>query len=217
MPVPELGMILRYAGLTAVSLLLLILATRAIGQAPLLRLGGNNAPLTGWQPVTDSQLQFTLNLPDSWQSIELITNPTAQATRPLPALAQFFEALVADSELLFLGMAEETAVSTPMVLIAQSQRLAQLTPQQYIAYAQTQLPPNVELLAAEVTTNDIGIVKGNLLFNLQQADVQWRCAHQFVPNNSQIYLITTCAEATLFTHHQAEFDTILLSFQPLDS
>lgn len=218
MPVPELGMILRYAGLTAVSLLILILATLAIGQAPLLRFGGNNTPLTGWQPVTDSQRQFTLNLPDTWRAIELPTNSAAQDTPPLPVLSQSFAALVADSELLFLGVTgEDTAVPHPIALVAQSERLNQLTPQQYVAYAQQQLPPNIEIITAEVVTNDLGFVKGQLRFNLQQAEAQWHCAHQFVPGNTQVYLITTCATADQFTSHQTVFEAILLSFQPLES
>ncbi|MCA9920297.1 MAG: hypothetical protein KC445_20215 [Anaerolineales bacterium] len=217
-PVPELGMILRYVGLTAVSFLLLIFTTRAIGQAPLLRFGGNNTPLTGWQPITDSQLTFTLNLPVSWQAIELTTDPSAQTMPPLPTLADSFTGLVADSELLFLGLDEaETAVSHPFVLIAQSQRLTQLTAQQYIAYAQTQFPDTLEILDAAVTTNDLGQMKGQLHFNLLLNDNQWRCTHQFLPSNTTAFLLTTCADINQFTDQQTTFEAILLSFQPLES
>lgn len=215
--VPDLSAILRYVGLTAVSLLLLILTTRAIGQAPLLRFGGNNTPLTGWQPITDSQRQFTLNLPDTWQAIDLTRNPTSQQISPLPALADSFAALVADSELLFLGIGQETAVRPPFALVARSQRLAQLTPEQYIAYAQQQLPETVEVIAADVTMNDLGITKGQIRFNLHLTENQWRCAHQFVPGVIEAYLITTCVQADQFNNHEETFAAILLSFQPLES
>ncbi len=215
--IPELGTIVRYVALTAVSLLLLILTTHALGQAPLLRSGGNN-PLVGWQPVTDSQFRFTLNLPEEWQTIDLTTDANAQAADPVPMLADGFAALVADSDLLFLGVGEETAVASPFVLVGQSQRLARLSVEQFIAYAQQQLPPTIEVIEADmVTADELGIVKGQLQLILHQPDDEWHCTLQFVPTNTQIYLPTTCAPAGQFTRFRTDLEVILRSFQPLDS
>lgn len=213
---PDVGMILRYLGLTAVSLLLLILTTRAIGQAPLLRFSGN-APLPGWHAVTDSQLRFTLNLPDTWQAIDLPHNPTASKTPPIPTLANSFAAMVADNDLLFLGIGEETAVAPPFILITHSQRLNQLTAEQYVAYAQQQLPPTITVSSAEITVDDLGVVKGQLVFNLPETTGAWRCLHQFVSGDGAVYLLTSCAPANQFTIFAEDFATILRSFQPLES
>ncbi|MEZ4594339.1 MAG: hypothetical protein R3D55_24830 [Chloroflexota bacterium] len=213
---PELGMILRYVAVTAVSLLLLILTTRAIGQAPLLRFSGN-VPLPGWQAVTDSQFRFTLDLPDAWQTIDLPYNPAASKTPPIPALADSFAALVADSELLFLGIGAETAVAPPFTLVSHSQRLNQLTAEQYVAYAQQQLPANITVSSAEVIVNDLGVTKGELTFDLQETTATWRCLHQFVAGPGAVYLLTSCAPANQFSHFATDFTTILSSFQPLES
>jgi hypothetical protein len=213
---PDVNAVVRFAGLTALSLLLLIFATRAIGQAPLLRVSGSSTPPIGWQPVTDSQLQFTLNLPATWQAIELTTAPNATIltnTPPVPVLVDNFAALVADSELLFLGIEGDTAVfqTDPIfVLVAKSNRLTRLSAEQLVVYAQQTLPATVQLIDADTA-------KRQLRFDLRYANVDWRCKEQFIPAKSTIYLVTTCASAARFSGYAADFETILRSFQLLDS
>ncbi len=222
-PPPPIQTILLYVGLTAVTLLILIATIRAIGKAPLFLVSGSTTPLVGWQPITDSELQFTLNLPEAWQTVELDRAPEAPGLRsspPLQALGSLFDALVADTQLLLLGTAD-TAVfpsgAPVFVLVAQSQRLQRLRPDEITRYVQQQMPENVTL---EATTRPADLAeanRGSLLFNIEQGEQVWRCLEQVVPGSSGIYLVVTCTSFAQFPRHQSDFDTILRSFQPLDS
>lgn len=221
-PLP-LRTILLYASLTTVTLLILIATTIAIGQAPLFLVSGSTTPLAGWQPITDSQLQFTLNLPEAWQTIELDRSPEAPNLRsspPLQALGSTFSTLVADTQLLFLGT-EDTAVfpsgAPVFVLVAQSQRLQRLSPDELITYAVQQLPESVSLVEATTIEGDNNTLKSNLLFNIQQGEQIWRCQEQFIPGNNRLYLVATCTSFAQFPRHQSDFEAILRSFQPLGS
>jgi hypothetical protein len=220
---PTLPTILLYAGLTAVALLILITTTRTIGQAPLFLFNRNNIPQAGWQPITDSQLQFTLNLPQSWHIIEMNQAPEAPALRsspPLQALNSIFDDLVADTELLFLGT-EDTAVfangSPVFVLVAQSQRLQQLTPNEIVHYSQQQMPDNVTLSTVDQPKDSADGQTSSLLFNIQQGEAIWRCLEQIDPGSDGVYLVVTCTSFAQFPAHLSDFEVILHSFQPLGS
>jgi len=222
-PMPPFRTILLYAGLAAVALLLLIITTRAIGRAPIfLATSSNNAPV-GWQPVTDSQLRFTLNLPKAWHTFELERSPetpTFRSSPPLQALEGTFEALVADTQLLFLGT-EDTAVFTDgepvLELVAQSQRLEQLSLNEIIDYAQAQLPKNVTLSTVNPLGDSTEIQTGSLLFNIEQDGALWRCLEQIGPGDAGVYLVVTCTSFAQYPRHQSDFEAILRSFQLLGS
>lgn len=220
---PPFTTILLYAGLTAVTLLILIAATRAIGQSPLFVASSSSIAPAGWQPITDSQLQFTLNLPETWHTFELERAPEALGLRsspPLQALDRTFAALVADTRLLFLGT-EDTAVfanGAPIfVLVAHSERLQQLTLDELIGYAQEQLPENVTLSAVNHLQDSVSKQTGSLLFNIEQDEALWRCLEQLDPGDEGVYLVVTCTSFAQFPQYQSDFEAILRSFQPLGS
>ena len=219
---PSLPAILLYAGLTAVSLLLLITTTRTIGHAPLFLAGKNNQLLAGWQPFTDGQLQFTLNVPQSWYLFEVAQAPEVDALRQnvlLQDVNRIVESLAADTELLFLST-EDTAVfadGVPVfVLVAQSQRLQQLTPDEIIKYAQQQMPEHVAFSNAPQPAAAAQESAGRLLFNINQDEQVWRCIEQFNPGSRSVYLVFTCTSFAQFPTHLDDFEIILSSFQPLN-
>ncbi len=222
-PLPPFRTILLYAGLTAVALLLLITTTRAIGRAPLFLANSNTVAPVGWRPITDSQLRFTLNLPKAWHTFELERapeTPTFRSSPSLQALEGTFEALVADTQLLFLGT-EDTAVFTAgepvFVLVAQSQRLEQLSLNEIIGYAQAQLPENVTLSAINPLEDSTEVQMGSLLFNIEQDGALWRCLEQIGPGDAGVYLVVTCTSFAQYPRHQSDFEAILRSFQLLGS
>lgn len=223
LPLPTFRTMLLYTALTAAALLILIATTRAIGQAPLFLVNRSNLPQPGWLAFTDGQQQYTLNLPESWQLVDMTraaTAPELRSSPPLQALNSTFNALVNDSQLLFLG-AEDTAVfpnGTPaFVLVAHSQRLQQLTPEQLATYAQQQLPDNVTLINMAMPEADTAVPITTLLFNIEQDEQIWRCLEHFVPGDDGLYLVNTCTSFGQFPLHQSDFETILRSFQPLRS
>lgn len=223
LPLPAFRTILLYAALTAAALLILIATTRAIGQAPLFLVNSNNQPQPGWLAFTDDRQQFTLNLPESWQLVDMgraATAPELRSSPPLQALGRTFTALVSDAQLLFLGT-EDTAVfpagSPVFVLVAYSQRLDQLSPQQLATYAQQQLPENVSLVAVETPEAETAVPITTLLFNIEQDEQLWRCLEHLVPGGDGFYLVNTCTSFAQFPGHQSDFETILRSFQPLGS
>ena len=222
-PMPSLGTLLLYVGLTAVTLLILISATRAIDQAPLFEVSSSSTANVGWKPITDSQLRFTLNLPETWQTVDLDDSSRAANLRdspPVQAVSQTLAAMVADGDFLLLG-AEDTAVfidGTPVfVLVAQSKRLQQLAPNEIVILAQRQLPDRITIVEAYTSEEAQGRITGNLLLDIEQGDKIWSCLEQFIPDSSGIYLVATCASFDQFTTHFTDFETILRSFQPLHS
>lgn len=222
-PMLSLGTLLLYAGLTAVTLLILIATTRAIDHAPLFQVNGSSTANIGWKPITDSQLRFTLNLPEAWQTVELDDSSRAANlwdSAPVQAVSQTLAAMVADGDLLLLG-ATDTAVFTDgapvFVLVAQSKRLQQLTPNEIVALAQRQLPGSITIVEAYTSEEAQGGITGNLLLDIEQGDKIWSCLEQFVPDSSSIYLVATCASFDQFKTHFTDFETILRSFQPLRS
>ena len=222
-PMPPFTTILLYAGLTAVALLILIVTTRAIGQAPLFIESRDNIAPAGWQPFTDNQLQFTLNLPETWHLIDMTRAPeaiTLRSSPPLQAIDHTFDALVPDTQLLFLGT-EDTAVfdngSPVFVLVAHSRRLQQLPSDEVIAYSQAQLPENVTLSAVNQLEDSVAEQTGSLLFNIEQGEVLWRCLEQIGPGEDGVYLVLTCTSFAQYPRHQSDFEAILRSFQPLGS
>src|SRR5690606_6195750 len=132
--------------------------------------------------------------------------PELRSSPPLQALGSTFNALVSDSQLLFLG-AEDTAVfptGTPVfVLVAHSQRLQQLTPEQLATYAQQQLPENVTLVNMEMPEADTAVPITTLLFNIEQDEQIWRCLEHFVPGDEGLYLVNTCTSFGQFPLHQS--------------
>ncbi|VAW31260.1 hypothetical protein MNBD_CHLOROFLEXI01-3930 [hydrothermal vent metagenome] len=224
-PTLPLNTLLLYAGLTAVALLILIGTTRAISQAPLFQFGGNSTADVGWKPITDSQLRFTLNLPEAWQTVELDVDGSSSATTvqdspAVQAVSQTLAAIVADGELLLLG-AEDTAVfvdGTPVfILVAQSKRLQQLSPQEIILLAEAQFPQSVTIVEKYTSEEKFDGIKGNLLLNIDQDGKTWRCLEQFIPDGSGMYLVATCTSSNQFATQIKDFETILRSFQPLRS
>lgn len=222
-PMPSFTTILLYIGLTAIALLILITTTRIIGQAPLFFSSRNTIPQPGWQPITDSQLQFTLNLPNTWDTFEMDRAPEAPSLRsspPLQAVEQTFAALAGDTEWLFLGT-EDTAVlangNPVFVLIARSQRLQQLAPAEIIRYAQEQMPENVTFSPVTQSEASADAQTSNLLFNIKQGEEIWRCLEQIGPGSKGVYFVVTCTSFAQFPRHQTDFYTILHSFQPLGS
>ncbi|MCP4418008.1 MAG: hypothetical protein GY805_15405 [Chloroflexi bacterium] len=222
-PAPSLNIILLYVGLTAVTLLILIVTTSAISHAPLFQVSGSSTVREGWQPINDSRLKFSLNLPETWQIIEMDDSDEAhnlQDSLPLLSVSQTFDSLVADADLILVG-AEDTAVfsnGTPVfVLIAQSKRLQQLSSAEIITYAQTQLPDNVAVVEAYTSKDERGGVRGNLLLDIEKEGKIWNCLQQFVPDSSGIYLVAACTDFNQFPTYLADFKLILSSFQPLRS
>lgn len=224
-PALPLTTILLYAGLTAVALLMLIITTRAISQAPLFQFGGNSTVNVGWQPITDSQLRFTLNLPETWQTVELDIDDasstiTVRDSPAVQAVSQTLAAIVADGELLLLG-AEDTAVfadGTPVfVLVAQSKRLQQLSPKEIIILAEAQFPQSVTIEEKYTSEEKIDGTKGNLLLNIDHSGKNWSCLEQFIPDGSGMYLVATCTDFNQFPSNLKDFEIILRSFQPLRS
>lgn len=222
-PMPPFTTILLYAGLTAVTLLILITTTRAIRQAPLFLASSDSVLQAGWQPITDSRLRFTLNLPETWHTFELDRTPETPTLRSSPALQAVlptFEALVSDTQLVFLGT-EDIAIfadgSPVFVLVVQSRRLQQLPINEVIGYAQAQLPENVTLSAVNPLEASVEEQTGSLLFNIEQDEALWRCLEGIDPGTGSegVYIIVTCTSFAQFPRYQSDFEAILRSFQPL--
>ena len=220
---PSLNIILLYAGLTAVALIILISTTRAIGQAPLFSFGSYARLELGWQPITDSQQQFALNLPQSWHIFELDRAPEAavlKSSPPLQAIIPQLNSLAEDNELTFLGT-EDTAVfangSPVFVLVAHSQQLGQLSTDEAIAIAQQWLPENASLVESKIVEEDARKPRGSLLFNIEQDDQIWRCQEQLVTAVGGKYIVATCTSFAQFPAYLSDFELILESFQPLGS
>ncbi len=201
--------ILAYAGIAAVSIFLLLLTMNALGKAPIIALNANTRG-SGWQPVSDAAQAVGLELPAEW-TWELVNMPLADdesdikwetAVAPLGPLAP-------DTEILLVG-----ANDPAFLVVANSPRLGQISPQQAVTALQTEAFDNLTVEETRLVNNVAGQLQADFLIKHPDGDIQ--CRQRYFTASGEGFLAAVCTPANAAGRFNKQFNDILLSFQPLE-
>ena len=221
---PSMSAVFIYGGVTAVLMLALLLTMRRLGQQPLVLLNPETNVNSGWQPITDQAIQYTLDMPPTWQSWEahhpqqrdmfadLLANETQLATAVTP-----LGTAVSDMDILMIIMSEQSEQMSRLpgfVIVAQSQELGQLSLDDTIALAQQQ---NRTTEITEITkfSSFIGDVRAAISLKMPQTPDHLSCQQHIVTGTAETFVLAACAPEARYGVYKEPLGKILSSFQIL--
>jgi hypothetical protein len=212
-----------YSLLTVAVIFGLWLVMRSLGRQPILVRSAGIDFDGNWVAVTDVDLRYTVSVPTAWQWLDVAFRDQdtlleqvidrhpyiSRALRPLGDTA-------GDVEILGLAVGTqdlEDSTPQPFVVIGQSGRLGEITPQAALDLLVGQSLPVAE---AEIDTHLAGQPQAR--FTVSDAEYAYQCRHLFVAGGSgeNGYLVAACAPQTQFATLRRDFDDILDSFQLLE-
>jgi hypothetical protein len=223
-PSPEpfsLSAILVYSAVTAVVIIALLISIQTLGQRPLIL---RNLDTTGWQPVTDQSLRFTLDIPPTWQSFAgqdpqqqadfetLIANNDHFATAISP-----LSTTISDMEILLIVIGEQPEQITAVpgfVVVARSEALSRLSLDELVALAQ-QPHTGIELQQSTHFRSFMGDNRASLSLRILAAGNTLICQQHLIQGVGEGYLLAGCAPETRVQLFSEPIEKILASFQLL--
>jgi hypothetical protein len=220
----SLSAVLIYGAVTAIVLIGLWLALQTLGRHPLVLLNPDTNVNTGWIPVTDEALRFTLDIPPTWQSF----------ARQDPQQQTDFEALIADNEqfstavsllstplpdmeilLIVIGeKAEQITTSPGFVVVARSEALSRLSLDEQVALAQRPVA-GIELHQVTFFRSFVGDNRASLSLKIPATRDALICQQHLVQGAGEGYLLAGCAPETRVQAYSEPIEKILASFQLL--
>ena len=216
-----LSAVLVYGALTAAVIVATLLVMRSLGQRPLIIIHPETRLSAEWQPVTDENERFTLDLPSWWtwldreQDQERFDALVAQNGRFQAALSPL-GALADDTELHLIAYEPAPEGESPpaFLVVAQSARLQQSSPEGAISLAR-QNAADLEILGTHLAQGLTGQAQSYLLLEIPGPWGVLRCQQQFTPAQQVGFLVAACAPGNRFPRYNSDLQNILASFQPL--
>jgi hypothetical protein len=190
----------------------------SLARRPLLDLEPGDRPRPGWRLFTNRAFQFTVELPQEWQTVDgadsrqaaALGAALAQDDRLATAIAPFD--VVADLEVVWLARplpaADEPA--SAFVLVGQSDILSEWTIDEALALARNTGAPLLEAGPAETP--------GYLTFQIQWNEAQQplRCFHSLaLEPGATSFLAAACSEVADIGQFRAELAGMVSSFRRL--
>ncbi len=227
-PLP-LTRISAYAGLTLAIVIALLAVMNALGQQPQVIQGISSSLKPGWITITDQNRVFTLNLPSAWQRLDRYdSEQQAELIKQVHQNNQYqaalspYDDMADDRQLLFLAAANQTNMDTavpPFIVIARSQQLGQLSPEQMTVLLR-EGPSGVKLLRSNLAEGINGRRQALSILTMFYIDQELRCQHLFTyetaaKENPDGFLVVGCASEDAYNDYTNVFHEILVSFQPL--
>ncbi|MCA9934804.1 MAG: hypothetical protein H6662_12825 [Ardenticatenaceae bacterium] len=215
----QLTAIAVYGTLTLLLIVALLLVMRSLGRQPLVTVNADTRLGNRWIPVTGTDQSFTLDLPQGWAWLDVADGQFATtlaesvrwetAVYPLHAIAE-------DADLLLLaGSGDTVSADDGFVVVARSQRLSVLTPEQAQQMV-SQSGEEVEVVNTAVSTNLNRAPQAQFTLHLLVSNESLRCQQLFVPQDDAAYLAAACAGDGRYPSLSSSFADILASFQPLN-
>ena len=206
-------LIIFYGGLTAVIVLALLLTMRSLGQSPMVSLKPDSAQ-GEWVSLSAPDNSFTIEIPAKWdwQFLQRIEN-TPPGKDVLEIEGSFVLAvtplgdLVPDIE--YLLKAEH---DSSLLVVARSERLNRLTPQQAATSLQGEQFENMTVTEASLIQGAKGEQKAH--FSLMHLDTPLHCDQYLVPAPSETYVVATCSLTESYDQQRDTRQNILDSFSP---
>lgn len=204
-----------YGLLTAVIFVLFWLTTAVLDSAPRLIIDRETRLPSGWHAVADTQHTMTLNLPPRWQQVSLTDSPWADPT--LQHTFAIFSEADANLSVQLLAVDKLPAASempTAFVAAVSSQRLHSITPQQLVDFVTNNVP---NASRAEVQTRLALPTQAQFRYSFNEPATPYECLLRFTPYPSQGQIAAACATGSSYSLMASDFETILNTFQRLQS
>ncbi|MCB8944165.1 MAG: hypothetical protein H6658_10460 [Ardenticatenaceae bacterium] len=219
----SLSAVMVYGGVTAVLVIFLLLTMRGLGKRPLVFLHPDTNVNTGWLPVTDQSLQFTLDIPPTWHSFDkqdpaqrqaladLLAEEAAVAGAVVP-----LDTAVTDMEIVMVMMAEqvETTDALPgFVVVAQSKALGRLSSDEVVQLVGRETA--VTVTEVNRFRSFLGDNRLSLLLEMPPTSHELTCQQHIIYSQTGAFLLAGCAPANQYAVYREPLEKILGSFQPL--
>ncbi len=205
-----------YALFTLICLLALLLILRSLATQPLFLSNPLLDRDPDWQPIADSNLQFTLDIPPTWYALENEGNVPTIAFQQALAQANAdtaFQALEAN----FAGdivpyMLIQDDQSSAYLLIVGSKGLQSASNAQL-----TELVARSGWDVLRFNEGDLDMADNRLAIThyLGVAEREIRCTTQFIPAENDRFILIGCAPAEQFPRVAEKINNMLALFQPL--
>jgi len=208
-----------FALLTAVFLIALIIATSRLSQHPRYVPGHTSLIPPQWEVVTDQEQLFTFNIPVQWEWVE--NRPDTSNTKFDQAWADnegvetavsLFRRIDPQTEIKILAIAPSLLPHSPILFVAHSQRMNQLSPTQLAAAIGNDVSG---LQQIELVDHPGGQQSVEFILDLPIYSETWQCRYQYRNNEDAGFVLGGCAPQNNFGSIGTDLLTIQDSFQLL--
>lgn len=204
-----------YILITAGFLILLILLTNRLGDSPLLTINGDTRIGGGWTAVTNSERDYTVNIPRSWPVEDTLVDEYAQMNTAVNDTVALFAEGDPDLALSFVTYGKEFMEGQPVngLALYRSQRLNQLNPTELAAFAVANIPQFqlVSLINRPWHTPQVHFVSDN-----SSDAITHVCEMRFAPGTDGVAsILVLCTMRSRYPILRDEISTILNSYQEL--
>lgn len=205
------SLVLVYSGLVVIIILGLLVITRSLGQSPILALKSDDAQIDRVS-LTAPDRSFSIEIPAVW---EWRFQKKGQANSSLPEelanesvlglAVQPLGSLVPDLTYLLVAQNDSS-----LLIVAQSERLNRLSPEQAVASLQSEAFDNLEVL--EVRRVQLEPAAERAFITLAHKDPPLQCSQHLVPGPTETYLVAACSPKDVYDTQRRVMLDILNSF-----
>ncbi|KAA3656087.1 MAG: hypothetical protein DWQ04_32085 [Chloroflexi bacterium] len=215
-PIQTIGIFL---ALTAVFLIALIISANRLSQHPRYQPGETSLIPRQWQVITDQEQTFTFNMPDQWEWVENRPNTPNQAfaqalkeNEGVETAVSLFRRIDPKTEIKMFAIAPSDMPHPPILFVAKSQRMNQLSPTQLAAAIGNELSSlqQIELIDRPGAQQFV-----EFMIDLPIYSETWQCIYQYTNNEEAGYMLGGCAPQNNFGSIGTDLLAIQDSFQLL--
>ncbi len=208
-----------YGVITAVVIIMVFVLLGQLSQPPLLQIAASQVPPNGWSRITYGDYEFTVSMPAAWEMVRSDQIEATSLTELVNDLPYYenevflpYQTLADDLEILLWAHDQnQAAAAGPFVIIARSQQLSTLSPEEADELAsQLSADLSYEIFQQEIVDN-----ANKSHFALATVTEHFRCQQQFVNGRVASLLITACAPQPEYVQQRETLEEILRSFEYL--
>lgn len=206
-----------YVGVTAVTLLLFVFVTNALGQKPLIVVNGDTAVQRRWAAFTDEAFRFTLDLPPNWQVYEGAHLAEGLAFLPPTAVGEALAPLVNRAEEAELSAVVLTPITEDgglpgFILIAQTPSLDNLPLEAILQNVKT-VEYGAEITHAQMA--EVIFAEDRPSWQVHMVGAPLTCQQVVVRPFTSTTFLAACASTGQYVLYRDELTAVLSSFQLL--
>lgn len=211
----ETNRFLPYIFITILLFLLIWFLTDQLNRAPLLTINGDTRLASGWTAVSDSNNQFTLNIPKEWPLDEGIDESYVGVNTAVFETGTLFAETDPNMMPHLILYSEELINNEPAstLVVFRSQRLNGLNTEELAQFAsenenQFRL---VSLLERSWQPSQVHFVTDN-----SNDTIRYVCEMRFAPGIEEASILVLCTNRGIYSSFRDEISIILNSFQEIN-